>query len=244
MDYQSKYVRKLLERDYTELARGLSDELQSEFSYYLARQFYKYRFSKSYSKETYLMAAILLGTRFDEDLIYSEGRKILEADAPCYLRMAHLKSEIFAQRDNVYGARYENYARALKRVIAKEERHIFDREQQSEHATIMILRLFPEKANILSKMQIEKLVDKSNTISRNYFPNDMYLSGAIVIFCHMFLLGTGCVDDPLHDYVRRILHSDDPDKARILFRYGQKRAKAQLRAFEKFVKQEKENKYV
>ena len=55
-----------------------------------------------------------------------------------------------------------------------------------------------------------------------------------------FVLGAGCADDPLHDYLRKMLHSDEQEKTRKIFRYGQKRAKAQLKIFEKFMNKERE----
>ncbi len=54
-----------------------------------------------------------------------------------------------------------------------------------------------------------------------------------MLFAHVFLLGEGSLDDPLHDYLRRILRADIPDKVPRLFRYGRKRALAQLRNIRK-----------
>ena len=48
-------------------------------------------------------------------------------------------------------------------------------------------------------------------------------------------LGAGCLNDPLHDYVRKRLDSQTLHKAQKLFRYAQRRAKAQLRAIESHI---------
>ncbi len=101
IEHQKKYVRGVLDQDYKPISRTLKLELQDEFSEHLARRFRHYGLQKSYSKEAYLLAAVLLGTRFDRDISYPQARSILDKDEPCYLRMTELKTEIFRTRDEV-----------------------------------------------------------------------------------------------------------------------------------------------
>ena len=195
--HQGKYVRALFIRDYPDLARTLNDNLQIAFSEHLARKFRQYRLQKSYSKETYLLAATFLGTRFDEDINWPEIAIILKKQEPCYLRMIELKTALFKARDKIYGEQYQHYARALTNIIKQSEQQLFTLADEPK-AFDTILQLFPEKARHLSEHQIYNLIDLSNTQVKQHFSPRDHRIGTVILFTHLFILGSGCLNDPLH----------------------------------------------
>lgn len=229
--FQTKYVLGLLKRDYSWFARTMSDSLQSEFAENVVTRFRRYDLKKSYSKEIYVQSAVMLGTKFDEDITTTAAREILERPEPCYLRLTDLKTLVFESRDKIYGCNYESYRNALQRFSGLTEQRAFDLTR-AQNALDEVLKLFPEKARYLSQQQTRALSDVCNVSSAQFFDTQNQYAGAVILFAHVFMLGSGCLDDPVHDYIRSILRSDEADKPRKLLLYGQKRAKAQLRALE------------
>lgn len=229
--HQAKYARGRLEDDYPNLARTLNDDLKAEWSEHMARRFRDYGLRKAWSKDAYVTLAVLLGTAFDEDPSLPGVRECLRQKQPCYLRMHDLNAAVSEATDQVYGRRYQHFARALGRIAELDEARVFATAGTAPLGPV--LRLFPEKARILSPDRIAALAQRCDALSA-VFPNHERRIGVAVLFTHAFMLGLGSLNDPLHDYVRRILHDTEPAKVTRLFRYGQKRAEAQLRAIEKF----------
>lgn len=231
LTHQAKYARGRLDDDYPSLARTLNDDLKAEWSEHMARRFRDYGLRKTWSKDAYVTLAVLLGTGFDEDPSLPGVRECLRQNQPCYLRMHDLNAAVSEATDQIYGRGYQHFARALGRIVKLDEDRVFGMTGAAPLGPV--LRLFPEKARILSPDRIAALAQRCDALS-SVFPNHERHIGVAVLFTHAFVLGLGSLNDPLHDYVRRILHDTEPEKVARLFRYGQKRAKAQLRAIEKF----------
>jgi hypothetical protein len=64
-------------------------------------------------------------------------------------------------------------------------------------------------------------------------PDDTASRLACALYGCCLFLGSGCINDPVHDFVRRTLRSPSTDKPADLLRYAQKRARADALALER-----------
>lgn len=230
--HQAAYARGILQRDHPETARKLDQQLQREWASHMARAFWAWRLQKGWSKEQYIALSIILGTHFDRDATMAQISEYLGRDNPCYLRMADLQDAVTDRMQEILGPDFRYYARALEQFAALDA-HRAEALVTREDVLSQVLAFFPEKARQLTPENLSHLTNRSNAIATSAFPPPERRAGAVIIFAHAFLLGEGSLDDPLHDYLRRILRADLPDKTQRLFRYGQRRARAQLREIAK-----------
>lgn len=234
VEHQSKYVRDILHKNHPELARTLNKNLQEELSINIAKRILYYKLIKKYSKNVYINASLLFGIQFDEDVAYSDAHTILNSSDPCYLRMTDLKANFFKPQFQIYGEKCQNYLKALNRIATLEYSQFLSLSQK-DNAEDRFFQFFPEKTVSLSVSQQLTLCGFSRQKSQEYFsPEEMY-TGEILILLHVLVLGTSCLNDPLYDYVRKILQTDEENKAERLFLYSQKRAKKQIHILTKKV---------
>jgi len=225
-------ARDTLSRDHRSLDRTLTPALRDEWSWHMAEAFHAYDLKRSWSQDAFVGLALVLGSRFDRDVTLPGVDEILRSDRPCHARMRDLTEETTRSIRQICGEGYSNYAAALARFAALDAAQAAQIAAGSDPLSD-ILDFFPEKARTLSQEQRRRLTARCNAVAVEAFAPADRRQGAVLLFAHAFLLGEGSLDDPLHDYLRRILRSDATDKIDQLFRYGRKRAAAQLRNIRK-----------
>jgi len=229
---KAQFAQDTLRNDHRDLHRTLTPDLRDEWSWRMAQAFHAYDLRRSWSQDCYISLALILGSQFDTDLTYQGVQEILKQNRPCYARMLNLREECFRIIRDVCGQSYQNYALALNRFAMLDAPQVA-RIMASENPLGVILDFFPERARLLSMDRQKLLTDRCNAKAQAAFAPEDQRGGAVLLFAHAFLLGEGSLEDPLHDYLRSILRSDHPDKVQRLLRYGQKRARAQLRLIRK-----------
>ena len=231
--HQASYARGILQRDHRETARKLNPALQREWAMVIARAFQAHDLRKSWSKEQYIKHSLLLGTHFDRDATLPLMRDHLLRDEPCFLRMLGLQEEMDRLMPEVLGPGFSHYSQALEQFSGLSLQQALALVAHDDPLS-QVLNFYPQKANQLTADSLARMSQRCNSLAASVFEGAEMRSGAVVLFAHAFILGEGSLDDPLHDYLRRFLRSERPNKAQLLFSYGQRRARAQLREIAKF----------
>jgi hypothetical protein len=229
---KARYAQELLARDHRALSRTLTPDLRDEWSLRMAQAFHAHDLRRSWSQECYVSLALILGSHFDRDITYPGVQEILRQDRPCHARMLDLRDACFRVIRAVCGDTYQHYAAALQCFAGLNAAQVAQIVSSTDPLGT-ILGIFPQRAAMLTADGPRRLADLCNAKAEAVFEIEDRRAGAVLLFAHALLLGEGSLDDPLHDYLRRILRGDQPDKLQRLLRYGQKRARAQLRLIRK-----------
>lgn len=114
----AQVARDTLSRDHRNLDRTLPPALRDEWSWQMAQAFHTYNLRRSWSQDSYIALALMLGSRFDEDVTLPGVGEILRSDRPCHVRMLDLNEKTAKAIRQVCGDRYTHYAAALARFAA------------------------------------------------------------------------------------------------------------------------------
>lgn len=225
------YVDSVLSTEFPLVYRSLKNDLRQELVKTVSRKIKQYRLRTKYAQQSFIRLSVLFGSRFDEDLVIREPMDILvKSNEPCVLRAIKLRDWALSVREDVYGASYEHYRDALHRV----EKISYEFVVAARTADQIIAygnALFPTKSEWLGEEREVAILEHCRQhLQCEYRQHQQDLPLLPVIYGCCFFLGSSTLDDPLHDFVRNVLRSNDAPASRVLFEYLNRRIRSELRS--------------
>ncbi len=230
--FETRYILDVLQRNLPHLYRSLRAGLGVEFADLMRPKLTAHAIESAFAKEHLIVFFAIFGAHADEDLLKPEPATILSRTELDILRMLDLKQWSIGFRDAVYGADYEHYLTALHQVLGLDERILAN--LNTEDALVTAGRhLFPTLATRLPAGAERTLFRFSSNRAQAFATAEPLFPLICILYGCCLFLGTGCLDDPLHDFIRKTLRGPSPTKAIDIFRYAQKRARAEVTIIER-----------
>lgn len=232
--HTQRWILKVLEQYFPLLYRKLSSELSQEFAAIVSEKIKTYELRTTYAQRGYVRIAAVAGSRFDEDPVALEPGLILtKSDTGCISRIIKLHQWVASFQEEVYGSNYEHYLAALRRTAE------FTFEKLSATSTPQDVieygrMVFPSRAIQLTESGEWTLYQNCyDYLTHKGMSSNGDLGLLLMTYGISFLLGFGSLDDPLHDFVRKIIESENSEKVKTLFEYSNKRVNAEIRIMQK-----------